>query len=89
MSVYLIDSVIPEVTMDQLTTALRAVIATCQRFTARGEYVRYIRSTFIPGESRALCLFEAPSAATVEEVNEVAKLPYTRIVEAFDLPREP
>ena len=85
MAVYLVDSVIPGVTMDQLTTALQAVIETCQRFTARGEYVRYIRSTYIPGESRCLCLLEASNAATVEEVNEVAKLPYTRIVEAFDL----
>ncbi len=85
MAVYLVDSVIPGVTIDQLTTALRAVVETCQRFTARGEYVRYIRSTYIPGESRCLCLLEAPNAATVEEVNEVAKLPYTRIVEAFDL----
>jgi hypothetical protein len=64
------------------------VIETYQRFPARGEYVRYIRSTYIPGESRCLFLFDAPNAAPVEEVNEVAKLPYTRVVEAIDLPAE-
>ena len=89
MAVYLVDSVILGVTIDQLTTALPAVIETCQRFSARGEYVRYIRSTYIPGESRCLCLFEAPDAATLEEVNEVAKFPYTRIVEAFYLTAQP
>ena len=88
MAVYLVDSVIPGASIDQLTTALQAVIETCQRFTARGEYVRYIRSTYIPGESRCLYLFEAHDAATVEEVNEVAKLPYTRIVEAIELTPE-
>ena len=89
MVVYLVESVIPGVTIDQLTTALQAVVETCQRFTARGEYVRYIRSTYIPGESRCLSLLEAPTMATVEEVNEVAKLPYTRVVEAIDLRPEP
>ena len=88
MAIYLVDSVIPGVTIGQLTTVLQAVVETCQRFTARGEHVRYIRSTYIPGESRCLCLLEAPNATTVEEVNEVAKLPYTRIVEAFDLTPE-
>ncbi len=89
MAIYLVDSVIPGVTIGQLTTVLQAVVETCQRFTARGEHVRYIRSTYIPVESRCLCLLEAPNAATVEEVNEVAKLPYTWIVEAIDLTPEP
>ncbi len=89
MAVYLVDSVIPAVTMERLIKAQQAVIETCQRFTARGEYVRYIRSTYIPGESRCLCLFEAPNATTVEEVNEVAGLSYTRIVEAIELLTEP
>ena len=89
MAVYMVDSVIPGVTLDQLTRLLQAVVETCQRFTARGEYVRYLRSTYIPGESRCLSLLEAPDMAIVEEVNEVAKLPYTRVVEAIDLPPEP
>jgi hypothetical protein len=32
-----------------------------------------------------MCLFEAPSAQVVEEVNEVARAPFTRIVEAVEL----
>ena len=81
----MVDSVIQGVTIDQLTAAQRAVIETCQRFMARGEFVRYIRTIYIPVESRCLCLFEAPNAKTVEEVNEVAKFPFTRVVEAIDL----
>jgi hypothetical protein len=32
-----------------------------------------------------MCLFEAPNAELVKEVNETAKLPFTRIIEALDL----
>jgi len=47
--------------------------------------VRYIRSTYIPGESRVMCLFEASSPQLVEEVNKAANIPFTRVVEAMDL----
>jgi len=32
-----------------------------------------------------MCLFEADNADLVREVNEAAKIPFTRIVEAMDL----
>ncbi len=32
-----------------------------------------------------MCLFEADNADHVREVNETAKIPFTRIVEALDL----
>ena len=55
---------------------------------ARGEYVRYIRSTYLPDESRCMCWFEAPSAEAVAEVNEVAKVPFDRILEAIEFTPE-
>ena len=56
MPVYLVERVMPGFTVDQLEVAQRAALEMSMRFTARGERVRYIRSTFIPGESRRLCL---------------------------------
>ncbi len=88
MTLYLVDREIPGVTMDQLVAGQRAVMAVSQRFTARGEYVRYIRSTDLPDESRCMCWFEAPSAEAVAEVNEVAKVPFDRILEAIELTPE-
>ena len=88
MTLYLVDRDIPGVTMDQLVAAQRAVIVVSQRFTARGEYVRYIRSTYLPDESRCMCWFEAPSAEAVAEVNEVAKVPFDRILEAIEFTPE-
>lgn len=47
--------------------------------------MRYLRSMFIPGEARCICLFEADDEAVVVAVNEAARLPFTRIVAALDL----
>ncbi|MFN2400394.1 MAG: DUF4242 domain-containing protein [Gemmatimonadaceae bacterium] len=85
MPVYMADRELPGVTMAQLADAQRAAIETSKRFTKEGKPVRYLRSTFVPGESHCMCLFEANSADTVREVNEAANIPFKRIVEANDL----
>src|SRR5579864_652674 len=85
LGTYMVDRTLPGVTMEQLAAAQKAAIETSKKFTAEGKPVRYIRSTFVPGEAHCMCLFEAPNAALVREVNETAKIPFTRIVEAADL----
>ncbi len=85
VNVYLVDRDLPGITQDQLAAAQKAAIDTSQQFRANGRQVRYIRSTFMPGESRLMCLFEAGDAKLVQEVNEAAGLPFTRIIEAMDL----
>jgi hypothetical protein len=88
MAVYMVERDLPGITMEQLASAQKAAVETSRRFTARGEYVRYIRSTYLPDESRCMCLFEAANAQAVEEVNVVAKIPFIRIIEAIDLAPE-
>lgn len=85
MAVYMVDRSLPGITMDQLAAAQKAAIETAKKFTAQGKPVRYIRSTFVPSESRCMCLFEASGPEAVKEVNDQAKIPYTRVVEAADL----
>jgi muconolactone delta-isomerase len=85
MAVYMVERDLPGITMAQLAAAQKAAIETGQRLTAQGKPVRYIRTTFVPGESRCMCLFEAPSALLVRELNDTAKIPYARVVEALDL----
>ena len=85
MSVYMVDRELPGITMEQLTDAQKAAIDTCRQMTAEGNAVRYIRTTFVPGESHCMCLFDAPSEALVREANDKAQLPYNRIVPAMDL----
>jgi muconolactone delta-isomerase len=75
----------PGVTMEQLAAAQKRAITTGKELTAEGRQVRYIRSMFVPGECRCMCLFEAPNPENVKEANNRAQIPFTRIVEAADL----
>jgi len=79
------DRDLPGITLEQLADAQRRAIETSTRFTREGKPVRYIRSTFVPGEAHVMCLFEAPNAQRVEEVNKAANIPFVRVVEALDL----
>jgi Protein of unknown function (DUF4242) len=85
MDIYMVERELPGINPEQLAGAQRAAIATSQQFTAQGTPVRYIRSTFVPDESKCFCLFEAASRQAVRDVNTAAKLPFTRIVQALDL----
>lgn len=85
MSVYMADRDLPGITLEQLAAAQRAAIDTSRRYSAEGKPVRYIRSTWVPGDSRVMCLFEADGADLVEEVNRSAGIPFSRVVEAHDL----
>lgn len=85
MPVYLVERDLPGATLAQLAAIRDAARVACDRVTTEGTLVRYLRSTFVPGESRCLCLFEALDAQRVREVNEAAQVPYSRIVVALDL----
>ena len=85
MPTYMVDRNLPGITMEQLAGAQKSAIETCQQFTNEGKSIRYIRSTYVPGDSNCRCLFEAPNAELVDEVNKAANIPFGRIVEAMDL----
>ncbi len=85
MPVYQVNRDLPGITLEELGAAQKAAIETSAQFTDEGRPVRYIRSTFVPGQSHCMCLFEAPTAELVAEVNRVAQIPYTDVVEAYDL----
>ena len=71
--------------IDHVTAAQKAAINTANAYSANGTPMRYIRSTFAPEDGRCMCLFEARSADDVKRLNDEAKLPYLRVVEALDL----
>ncbi len=89
MPVYLVERDLPGIDVDRLVTAQRALIETSKRYTATGKPARYLRSTFVPEEARRMCLFDAMDLATVQEVNEAAGIPFSRIVLAPDLDLTP
>ena len=85
MPVYMVERDLPGIKMEQLAAAQKAAIQAGHELTAEGKQVRYIRSTFVPGENKCMCLFEAPNAENVRAANERAKVPFSRIVPAMDL----
>jgi len=85
MPVYMVERDLPGIEMEQLAAAQKAAIETSDRFTADGKPVRYIRTTFVPGEAHCMCLFEAANPELVKAVNDAAQIPYTRVIEALDL----
>lgn len=85
MPVYMVERDLPGIKMEQLAAAQKRAIEVGKELTAQGKEVRYIRSTFVPGQNKCMCLFEAPNPENVREANERAQIPFTRIVEAMDL----
>jgi len=77
-----------------VTDSFEAVEAARGRALLAGELgeaegVRYVRTTFLPGDETVLHLFEAPSAAVLDEAGRRAALPFERIVEAVEGSAEP
>ena len=82
MPKYMVERYLPGITGDQLTAAAKKAKSTTAQLTQEGTPVRYLRSTFIPGEEKCFCLFEGPSEEVVRQANERAQIPFERILEA-------
>ena len=54
-----------------------------------GAGVRYVRTTFLPGDETILHVFDAPSAEALHEAARDASLPHERIVEALEDSSQP
>lgn len=83
MPKYIAERYLPGIQPDQLVAAAGRAKSTTAEMSQEGTPVRYLRSTFIPGEEKCFCLFEGPSADAVRTANERAQIPYERIVEAL------
>jgi hypothetical protein len=76
---------LPGLTRDQYTAAQHAAADAARRTSAAGRQVTYRGGFFLPAASRAICIFDADTAADVTAVNQLAGLPATDIFEAIDL----
>lgn len=85
MTVFMVERDLKGITMPALAAAQQAAITQGREMTAAGTPIRYIRSTFAPEDGRCFCLFEGASASDVRRLNDEAKIPYFRVVEALDL----
>ncbi len=85
---YMVERYLPGITVDQLSAAAARAKSTTAQMTQEGVPIRYLRSTFIPGEEKCFCLFDGPSVDAVKQANEQAEIPFERIVEAVHIASE-
>jgi hypothetical protein len=77
---------LPRITDSELTLLQKALMDATLRLTARGELVRYVGSTYLPGPERLLSRFEALNVEVVRIVCESSQAPLTSLEAGVDLP---
>ena len=85
VATFLVFRDLPGVTSDQYTAAQRAASDAARGTSTPGHQIRYRGGFFLPGQARAVCIFDADSAADVTEANDRAGAPFTDVLEAIDL----
>lgn len=85
MQVFMVERSLKGIAMDALAAAQKKAIETSEGLTRSGTPVRYIRTTFVPEEGCCMCLFAAERSDDVKRANELAGIPFNRIVPALDL----
>jgi hypothetical protein len=88
MPQYMVERHLPGITPDQLGAAAGRAKSTTAEMSQAGTPVRYLRSTFVPGEEKCYCLFEGASEDAVRQAQERAQLPFDRVVEVQHLAAE-
>ncbi|MGH7413476.1 MAG: hypothetical protein ACREKJ_04685 [Candidatus Rokuibacteriota bacterium] len=85
MPLFAVERDLSQMPPEHFRSNLQGLVSACARLQALGKKVRYISSAVFPGEARGLCLFGAEEPRWIHEVNEAARLPYSRIFAVLDL----
>jgi hypothetical protein len=78
-SVFLVERVMPGLQSRDLPALQRVLEEACRRVSGDSQFVRYLRSTFVPSQGRWIAMFHASGVDAVERVNELAQIPGLRI----------
>jgi hypothetical protein len=82
LRLFVVERYLPGITADELRVNAERLAAVTERLAAAGDEIRYLGSTFVPGEESCFCRFEAASPRAIEKACGQARFPYARILEA-------
>jgi len=85
MPLFAVERDLSQVPPERFRADLAGLVTACNRLQSAGKKVRYISSAVFPAEARGLCLFGAEEPQWVREVNDEARLPFSRIFAVLDL----
>ena len=86
---FVVERRLPNLSTADLAMLQEALLFVCDRLTSRGEPVRCLGSTFLPGQARLLTLFQAESAEAVRSVNENVHAPFITLEAAIRIDPAP
>jgi hypothetical protein len=85
MPLFAVERDLSQVPPEYFRANLPGLVAACARLQSLGRKVRYISTAVFPAEARGFCLFGAEEPRWIHEVNEAARIPYSRIYPMLDL----
>ncbi len=89
MPTYLVERYWPGVTSELLLEALDRGRQVMEEMRGEGTPLRDLSCIFIPSEEVVFSVYDGPSAIAVQQLNERAGIPFSRIVEAIAVTRDP
>lgn len=84
--VFLSEHILPARTTREQAAIQHALAEAGRRVTTSGQPVHYLRATYVPAQSRWLCLFAAHDEHAVRRAVEIAQVSGSHITPAVDLP---
>jgi len=88
MPLFVVERELPGITPEALQSAGLRAKSCCAEMTHEGNEVRWVRSFFLPESARTHCYFEGASVAAIEEANQRAKIPFSRISAVVEMTPE-
>ena len=85
LSTFLVEHYWPGITPGMFEAACRRVRLRVDEIAGEGLRIRFVHSTLVAHEESAFCVFEAESAAAVEEAYARAEVPFERVLDALQI----
>jgi hypothetical protein len=78
----MVERYLPGTTADEVWAAVHRTARAAEAMAADGIVVRHLSCTYVPSEESVFCLFDGPSADSVQEANRRGAFPFDRVLDA-------